>query len=118
MTLKKVGTEKPAQDEVITADRVITGYELGAALGLLAVAVLIPSLAMIWRGRASTFAEFTSMILLWIYMFAVIATFSIIILWGFGRLVLPEKFMNWLGAATIGEIAGILLFVIKQIFAK
>jgi hypothetical protein len=116
MSLEKQEPEQKLPDETVTASRVVAGYEIGAGLGLLAVAVLVPTVAMVWRGKPAEFREFTSMILLWIYMFAVIATFSIIILWGLGRLILPEKFMNWLGGATIGEIAGMVLFVVKQIF--
>ena len=102
---------------VIKASRVITGYELGAGLGLLGFAVLIPILAFLWWGRPATFPEFASMIFLGIYMFAVIATFAIIILWGLGRLDIPDSFMKWLGMATIGEIAGLVGVVVKEIFS-
>ncbi len=116
MSPRKMLPEQKLPGEVIKSTRIVTGYELAAGLGLLAVAVFVPSLAMVWWGRPTGFPEFTSMILLWIYMFAVIATFSIVILWGLGRLELPEKFMNWLGGATIGEVAGLVIFVVKQIF--
>ncbi len=113
MSPRKQATEQKVPDEIIKRARDVTGYELGAGLGLLAVAVLIPTFGMIWWGRPTGFPEFTSMILLWIYMFAVIATFSIVILWGLGRLELPAKFMNWLGGATIGEVAGLVIIVVE-----
>jgi hypothetical protein len=102
--------------EVVKASRVITGYELGAGLGLLAFALLIPILAFLWWGRPATFSEFASMIFLGIYMFAVIATFAIIILWGLGRLDIPDSFMKWLGMATIGEIVGLVGYVLRHTF--
>ncbi|HKZ03120.1 MAG TPA: hypothetical protein VJ180_12820 [Pyrinomonadaceae bacterium] len=103
--------------DAITAARIVTGYELAAGLALLAFAVLIPILAALWWGRPGTFAEFTSVIFLGIYMFAVISTFAIVVLWGLGRLDITESFMKWLGVATIGEVAGLLAYVLKQIFA-
>lgn len=102
--------------KVVKASRVVTGYELGAGLGLLGFAILIPVLTFFWWGRPATFPEFASMIFLGIYMFAVIATFAIIILWGLGRLDIPDSFMKWLGMATIGEIVGLVGYVLKQIF--
>ena len=113
MSPRKQAPEHKDADEIIKRVRVVSPYELGAGLGLLAVAVLVPTLGMIWWGKPTGFPEFTSMILLWIYMFAVIATFSIVILWGLGRLELPAKFMNWLGGATIGEIAGLVVMVVR-----
>jgi hypothetical protein len=108
--------DNPPPLNLIKASRVVTGYELGAGLGLLAFAVAIPIAAILWWGRPGTFAEFTSIIFLGTYMFAVIATFAIIILWGLGRLDIPESFMKWLGGATIGEVVGLVVFVIKQIY--
>lgn len=118
MAPKKEQSEERSPLAVIKASRVVTGYELGAGLGLLVLAILIPVLALGWWGRPATFAEFTSMIFLGIYMFAVIATFAIIILWGLGRLDIPDSFMKWLGGATIGEIVGLLAYVLKQIFSS
>jgi hypothetical protein len=115
MSSKEPNDKLPALN-VVRSARIVSGYELGAGLGLLAFAVAIPIAAILWWGRPSTFAEFTSLIFLGIYMFVVIATFAIIILWGLGRLDIPESFMKWLGGATIGEVAGLLLFVVKQIY--
>lgn len=106
--------DTPPEIEVIKAARVVTGYELGAGLGLLAVAVAIPVSTVLWWGRPGTFAEFISIVVLAIYMFTVIATFAVIVLWGLGRLDLPHSFMKWLGGATVGEVVGLLVYVLKQ----
>jgi hypothetical protein len=116
MAEKKKEKEQAPLLEVVKSARVATGYEMGAGLGLLVLAVVIPILMALWWGRPSTFAELTSLVFLGIYIFAVIATFSIILLWGLGRLEIPDSFMKWLGGATIGEVAGLLLYVLKQVF--
>jgi hypothetical protein len=112
----KESKEEPPAEEPIKAARVVTGVELAAGIALLAFSTIVPTAAVLWWGRPATFAEFTSMIFLWIYMFAVIATFAIIILWGLGRLDIPDKFMTWLGGATVGEIVGLLAFAGQWIF--
>jgi hypothetical protein len=114
MSPTKEQNETPPKIDVIKAARVVTGYELGAGLGLLTVAVAIPVCTVLWWGRPGTFTEFVSIIVLAIYMFTVIATFAIILLWGLGRLDLPHSFMKWLGGATVGEVVGLLFYVLKQ----
>ncbi len=101
----------------IKSARVVTGIETKLALGLIVFAAVIPILAVAWWGRPGTLADFLTLLFVGVYMFAVITTFAIILLWGLGRLDLPEKFMHWLGAATIGEVAGLLMFVVKKVFA-
>jgi hypothetical protein len=61
--------------------------------------------------------NFIALTFLGTYVFAVIETFAVILLWGLGRLSLPSTFVPWLGGATIGEIAGLLLLVVKKVFA-
>ena len=56
--------------------------------------------------------------LLWAYGFLLITTVSIIFLqgfrlWGFG---LDSKFLLWLGAATVGEIGGLLALIFRSAF--
>ena len=116
MSSDKEPESLPPRD-VFKASRIVTGIELKTGIGLLVFAAVVPIATSLWWGRPATFAEFTSLIFLGIYMFAVIATFAIIILWGLGRLDLPDKFMAWLGVATIGEIAGLLAYVVRQIFS-
>jgi hypothetical protein len=53
-----------------------------------------------------------------LFVVSVLLTFSIIFLqgwevWGFH---LPVSFLNWLGAATIGEIGGLLLLGYRYLF--
>jgi hypothetical protein len=52
--------------------------------------------------------------------FCVVMTFLIILLqgfrlWGFS---LPEHFLDWLGAAVIGEVIALLWIIIKYLFNK
>lgn len=116
--MNQVPSDKPSIREVIKAARIVTGLEIKIGIALLIFAAVFPTAACLWWGRPDTFGEFTTLFFLWIYMFAVIATFAIIILWGLGRLDLPGKFMGWLGAATIGEIVGLLAYVLHQIFGN
>jgi hypothetical protein len=109
-------SEKLQPVNAIRAAGVVTKMELGAGLGLLVFAAAVPIAAMLWWGRPTLFAEFTTMIFLGIYMYAVITTFAIIFLWGLGRLVIPDQFMRWLGIATIGEIAGLLGYGLQWVF--
>ena len=52
-----------------------------------------------------------------IVAFSIIATYVIIILVGIGMMSkLPDGFLNWLGAATIGTIITNVLIVYKSIF--
>jgi len=111
--LKEEGETLVPRDP-IKGSRIVTPIELGAGLGLLAFAAVVPIAALQWWGRPATFEEFTKMVFLGIYMFAVFTTFAIIFLRGLGRLDIPDKFMNWLGAATIGELVGLLAYALRQ----
>ncbi len=52
-----------------------------------------------------------------IIIFSVFATYCIIIAFGIGKLPsLPESFLHWLGAATIGAILSNILLVFRSIF--
>ena len=102
--------------EVVKSARVVTGIELTTGLALLFFAAAVPVATALWWGRPTTFQELASLIFLGTFMFCVIATFAVIILWGLGRLDLPSKFVGWLGGATIGEVAGLVAFVLHWIF--
>jgi hypothetical protein len=58
--------------------------------------------------------------LLWAYGFVIIATFTIFFLQGFqlGGFHLPDKVLLWLGGATVGEIAGLLMMSIRVVAEK
>ena len=109
--------ERPESLEVFQEVRKVSGIELSAGLGLLVFGVV--PLGVIWsflRGRTFQLPEFIALTLLGSYVFAVIETFAIIVLWGLGRLVLPKAFVHWLGGATVGEIAVLLSIVVKRLF--
>jgi hypothetical protein len=59
---------------------------------------------------------FVVLVLTDLFVFATICTFAIILLWGIGTLHLDTAFVKWLGAATIGEIAGMVAIAIKWLF--
>lgn len=116
MAAEKAPSETVQPLVAIRAAGEVTRLEIRVGLGLLAFAAILPIGTMAWWGRPALFAEFTVMIILGIYIFAVIATFAIIFLWGLGRLVIPDSFMRWLGIATVGEIAGLLTFGLQYVF--
>jgi hypothetical protein len=51
-----------------------------------------------------------------LFVMATICTFSIIILWGMKKLDLDANFVKWLGAATVGEVAGMVTIAFKWLF--
>ena len=57
-------------------------------------------------------------IMLGLFACSVAATFAIIVGYGRGYLKYPEWFLKWLGAATIGEIATFLGYILKYLFQQ
>ncbi len=114
---KKKEIDKVEPIEFIEQTRVVTGAELLVGLGLV-IFGLLPFLGIWIVVQKLTFQleSFIALALLGTYIFAVIETFAIIILWGLGRLYLPPKFVPWLGATTIGEVAVLLTIVVKKLF--
>ncbi len=51
-----------------------------------------------------------------IFASTVAATYVLIFLWGFEKIKLPSAFAHWLGGATVGQTAGMLLLVLKDLF--
>ena len=51
-----------------------------------------------------------------LFALATTTTLAIIFLWGAKVLTFSEQFMNWLGGATIAEVAGILLIIVNFYF--
>ncbi len=103
--------------EFVDHAQVVTGWELGVGLALVLLGFL--PLLGIWfflKGLQFDLKNVIALTLLGTYVFAVIETFAIIILWGLGRLYLPKTFVPWLGGATIGEIVTLLLIVVKSFF--
>jgi hypothetical protein len=102
----------------VQASRVVSGAEVWVALILVLIGV-IPLFFLIWSLHNVTpfrADEFIILTLTGTFIFALFETFAIILLWGLGRLELPEKFVHWLGAATVGEIATFLTIVVKHVF--
>ena len=60
----------------------------------------------------------TTKFMLGLFAFSVVATFGIIVFVGIGYLRYPDWFLKWLGAATIGEIATFLGFILKYLFPQ
>jgi hypothetical protein len=56
--------------------------------------------------------------LLTLFCASTIATYVLIYFWGFRIISLPPGFVHWLGAATIGQTAGLLLIVVRSLFPK
>lgn len=56
--------------------------------------------------------------LLVFYGVAIVATFFLFYLRGFGLLSLSLTEMKWLGGAVIGELAGLFAIVIKSVFPR
>ncbi len=98
-----VNRESPEAIEPVKEAKVVSGIELSAAIALLLFGI-IPFMLGFWflRGRPFDLREFALVEVLGIFVFAVIETFAIIVLWGLGRLDLPEKFVHWLGLANGG----------------
>ncbi|MGB8886382.1 MAG: hypothetical protein WCC87_06630 [Candidatus Korobacteraceae bacterium] len=100
---------------VISREREIKGVELWVALGLLTFGI-VPFIFIVWylstRGPVAI-KDFMALFVLGLYGTAVIETMGIIILRGMGRLDLSENFTKWLGAATVGEIIGLITLILK-----
>lgn len=110
--------ETPPTREPFKASRLVTGFEIKTGIGLLIFSAVIPIVTVWWWGRPASFGEFITLIFVGIYMFAVLATFAIIVLWGLGRLDLPGKFVWWLGGATIGEVAVFVTYLLQYILRE
>jgi hypothetical protein len=59
---------------------------------------------------------FIGMTLTSLFILATTTTLGIIILWGAGVLKYEASFMNWLGGATVAEVAGILTIIVNFYF--
>jgi hypothetical protein len=96
----------------------MTGTERFATLALLAFGMLPFLVAWFYSyvHKDMPFDQLITLNILAAFFFTVIETFSLILLRGFGRITVPDKFMHWLGGATVGQVAGMLLWIIKKVF--
>jgi hypothetical protein len=86
-------------------------------IGLLVASILIPVTLFVWwanHSPAMGLPDLVTLAILCLYTFLVISTISIIVQWGLGTLDLPERFMRWLGPATVGVIASLVLYVVNH----
>lgn len=105
--------DQPEEFAPIKSVEKVSSPELGAALFLI-VAGVAP-LAFLLYSYHSQLAETITATIIGTYTFAVFETFAIFLLWGFRRLSMPDKFVHWLGAATVGEVAGLVALILKYV---
>lgn len=117
LRMKREKREDPqAVIEAATSAREVTPFDKGA-IALLAFGMLPLVVGWIFLFRRDfDMGEFIGINVLTVFVFAVVETFSIFFLWGLGRLDLPAKLVHWLGGATVGEVAGMLILIINSIF--
>ena len=114
---RKKTTDALQRVEVVKDAVEVSGYELAAALLLIAFGAA--PLAFSWwilLKRDFNLSEWVTLNVLGLYAFLVIETFSVFLLYGFRRLNLPESIVKWLGATAFGEVAGLAVYVVKQAF--
>jgi hypothetical protein len=85
---------------------------VGAVLFILTVGVAF----FILRNHIRDPKVFIGMTLTSLFILATTTTLGIIILWGAGVLKYEASFMNWLGGATVAEVAGILTIIVNFYF--
>jgi len=68
------------------------------------------------RNHISDPKVFIGITLTCLFILATTTTLGIIILWGARILAYDSSFMNWLGGATVAEVAGILTIIVNFYF--
>ena len=68
------------------------------------------------RNHISDPKVFIGITLTSLFVLATTTTLGIIILWGAKVLAFDASFMNWLGGATVAEVAGILTIIVNFYF--
>lgn len=59
-----------------------------------------------------------SVVLLSIFGVSILLTYVLIFLWGFGIIHLDRAFVHWLGGATLGQTATLLVTVVAYLFPR
>jgi hypothetical protein len=68
--------------------------------------------------RADELRDLVTRALVWCFLISILVTYPIIIFYGLGCLRYPDSFLQWLGAATVGQTAGLLGLVVKSLFPQ
>jgi len=68
--------------------------------------------------RADVLRDLVTRSLVWCFVISVGVTYPIIVFYGLGCLRYPDSFLHWLGAATVGQTAGLLAVVIRSLFPQ
>lgn len=118
MPRKPGQTEKPPILNAVQDARPMTGSEHLATLALLAFGTLpfLVAWTYIYAHKEMALDQLITLNVLAAFFFTVIETFSLILLRGFSRITVPDKFMHWLGGATVGQVGGMLVWIIKKVF--
>ena len=91
------------------------GYSL--VIGVLLILALSGAW-FVYSNHISDPRVFIAIMLTSLFVLATTTTLAIIFLWGAKVLDLDKTFMNWLGGATVAEVAGILTIIVNFYFAK
>jgi uncharacterized membrane protein len=112
MTPRKKEIVAPEAVEPIRDARNVSSVELVGGIFLI-VAGVLPWWVLVWLFHKQL-SEVITVSVLGLYVFVVFETFAVFFLTGLGRLSFPDKFLHWLGGATVGEVVGLLYYVIKH----
>jgi|SRR5208337_5604038 len=112
MTPRKKEIAAPETVEPIREARNVSSVELVGGIFLI-VAGVFPLWVFLCLFHKQL-SEVITVSVLGLYVFVVFETFAVFFLSGLGRLSFPDKFLHWLGVATVGEVAGLLYFVMKN----
>jgi hypothetical protein len=79
--------------------------------------LVVPSYVTAAREMSNiSLRELTTAVLLVVFSGSVAATYTLIFFWGFQKIKLPNGFVHWLGAATVGQTASLLVLIVKNLF--
>lgn len=62
--------------------------------------------------------EIFSIVLLSIFGLSILFTYALIFFWGYGTIHLDKAFAHWLGGATIGQTATLLVSIVGYLFPR
>ena len=91
--------------------------KLRDALAILSFGLLpfVAGYSFLWR-RTFNLQEVEAITLFATFWFAVIETFAIIVLSGMRKLYYEQGFLKWMAGITVGELAGLVYYIVKSTF--